>query len=965
MTGRLRLAAMCAAGLVALWLVLDFVLPHVISTSETSTGHWQTPLPVVVLGLIEGASYGLLAAGLVLIYRSNKIINFAHGEVGAFAASFFAIEVTTWHVPFWLALVPALIVAALIGVLIDNTVVRWLRNAPAVMSVVATLIAGESLGGFSQVINSHAVNGIVTIPQPPGLPTFSVGALLVTQSYVAILIIAPIAVAAVGMFLKFSRTGRGIRSAADNPDAARMAGIPVNLMSSIAWAVAGGLAALTAILTAPSVGSSGEGFGPSLLLIALTGAVLARMRSLPGAMAGGLGIGVLEQLLAWNSQNGGIVEMALFVLIVVGLLVQRQPIGRSEDKGSWSVITPSRPLPATVRALPSVKVLERAPWVVLFAILAALPLLVDNGTSQSLTVTVAFTIVALALGIVTGLGGQLSLGQFAISAVGAYASWQIARRTGNYVESFAYAAGAGALLCVLLGLPAVKARGLMFAVTTLAFSLVVPDFLLGEHWVLGTGQIPGRPIIHGHAIASGHAYYYFAVCILVIALLFSHNVRRGGLGRRLVAVRDNEDAARSFSISATWTKMQCYALAGALTGVAGAMYGHSLPQIGYDGWPVTASLGVVQIAVVGGLGTLAGPIFGAAVVSGPTYATIGALGNALLGQVYLWTVLFLPGGIVQLPLALRNRVAAWLAGRAGIDFAAAAAAERGITEAATEPRAIPEFARPVHRRVSGTGALLEVRDLRVSFGGVRAVRGMSFEVREGETLGLIGPNGAGKTTTFELIAGFVRPDGGSVSFRGADITRLSPEARARRGLIRSFQDAALFPTLTVADCVALSLERTAPTSVALASLGIRPGERRKRSDADELLDWMGLARYRSSVIGELSTGTRRITEIACLVALQPELLLLDEPSSGVAQRETEALGELLARLRRELSLTMVVIEHDMPLIMGLSDRIVCMADGEEIAIGTPEQVQRHPAVITAYLGGEVTRAAEAPVGASR
>jgi ABC-type branched-subunit amino acid transport system ATPase component len=312
---------------------------------------------------------------------------------------------------------------------------------------------------------------------------------------------------------------------------------------------------------------------------------------------------------------------------------------------------------------------------------------------------------------------------------------------------------------------------------------------------------------------------------------------------------------------------------------------------------------------------------------------------------------------------LRKWVVAWIARRAGIDFAAEAAAERGITEATTEARQIPDFARPAHRRVTGSGALLDVRDLKVSFGGVHAVRGMTFEVREGETLGLIGPNGAGKTTTFELIAGFVRPDAGTVRFRDADITRLSPEARARRGLIRSFQDAALFPTLTVSECVALALERTSPTSVSLAALGIRPGERRKLADAQELLDWMGLSRFRSSVIGELSTGTRRITEIACLVALQPELLLLDEPSSGVAQRETEALAELLARLRRELSLTMVVIEHDMPLIMGLSDRIVCMADGEEIAIGTPVEVQRHPAVITAYLGGEMPAAV--PAGAAR
>jgi ABC-type branched-subunit amino acid transport system ATPase component/branched-subunit amino acid ABC-type transport system permease component len=964
LNGKTRLAAISGGSLVGLWVLLDFVLPHVISTSQTSTGQWQTPLPVVVLGLIQGASYGMLAAGLVLIYRSNRIINFAHGEVGAFGASFFAIEVTRWHFPYWVALFPALVVSGLIGVLLDNAVVRPLRNAPVVMSVVATLIAGSTLGLFSQVINSHSINGAAAVPEPSGLPSFGIGALLVTPSYVAILIVAPIAVGAVGLFLKFSRFGRGIRSAADNADAARMAGIPVNVMSSIAWAMAGGLAALTAILTEPAAGlSSGDSFGPSLLLIALTGAVLARMRSLPGAMIGGLAIGVIEQLLAWNSSNSGLSEMALFVLIVLALLIQRQPVGRGEDKGSWSVIQPVRRLPAPVRALWSVKLLERGPWVVLIAVLAVMPMLVDNGTSIELSISLAVTIVALALGVVTGLGGQLSLGQFAISAFGAYASYEISRRTGNYIESFAYAAAAGAVLSVLLGLPAVKARGLMFAVTTLAFGLVVQDYLLGESWLFGDGRIPGRPIIDGHAVTSGRGYYYVAFATLLVALVFAHNVRRGGLGRRLLAVRDNEDTARAFSISATWTKIQCYALAGGLTGIAGAMYGHSLAQLGSDGWPVTQSLGVVEIAVVGGLGTLAGPIFGALVVQGPTYFTIGALGNALLTQGYLMTVLYLPAGIVQVPLALRNRIAARLAARAGIDYAAAVAAERGITEASSSGRDLPDFARPAHRRVTAAGSLLEVDGLTKSFGGIRAVRGLSFDVRAGETLGLIGPNGAGKTTTFELVAGFVRPDAGTVRYRGVDITRRTPEARARMGLIRSFQDAALFPTLSVAECVALALERTSPTSVALGALGIAPGERRKVARADELLDWMGLSRFRASTVGELSTGTRRITEIACLVALQPEILLLDEPSSGVAQRETEALGELLVRLRAELSLTMVIIEHDMPLVMGLSDRILCMADGEQIALGTPEEVQQDPAVLTAYLGGDVPAAV--PVGAAR
>jgi ABC-type branched-subunit amino acid transport system ATPase component len=325
--------------------------------------------------------------------------------------------------------------------------------------------------------------------------------------------------------------------------------------------------------------------------------------------------------------------------------------------------------------------------------------------------------------------------------------------------------------------------------------------------------------------------------------------------------------------------------------------------------------------------------------------------------------------------APRRIVVSALARRAGIDPVAAFARDNTVATEETETAAAPTVALsvaeanveatdvPEQRSSRSRPTMLEAQGLIKHFGGVKAVNDVSFSVRAGETLGLIGPNGAGKTTTFELLGGFTKPDHGRVIFDRRDVSYLGPEDRARLGLIRSFQDAALFPTMTVEETVVLAQERLHHTSFIGSVLGTSYlGERAKRARARELVGLLGLDRYRDRQIRELSTGTRRITEIACLVALEPTCLLLDEPSSGIAQRETEALGTLLDDLKRQLDLTLIVIEHDIPLIMSISDRIVAMADGVVICEGTPEVVRNDARVVDAYLGGSITAIERSGVG---
>lgn len=419
-------------------------------------------------------------------------------------------------------------------------------------------------------------------------------------------------------------------------------------------------------------------------------------------------------------------------------------------------------------------------------------------------------------------------------------------------------------------------------------------------------------------------------------------------------MRDNEEGARAFTVPATRIKLQSFVVSGFIAGLGGSVYGHLLAQAAPRDFPVEAGISVVAMAVLGGLGIIVGPLLGAFYILG--VPQLWPLDNAALAATavgWLLLILYFPGGIAQLVQPLRERAIWKLGGRLGYG------------DGEPEEEWVSDEVGVVAGEVPGVGGangegewasrgevLLKVENVRKQYGGVRAVEGVSFEVRSGETVGLIGPNGAGKTTLFDVVTGFAACDVGRIVFKGDDVTQMSPEKRGRLGKIRSFQGCMLFPTLTVLEVVKLSLERATPTRFWASLVGVYGEERAKEGRARELIESMGLGVYADKRINELSTGTRRMVEIACLLALEPTLLLLDEPSSGIAQRETEALGELLVTVKERLKVTLVVIEHDIPLVMGLSDRMLAMDSGRIIAEGTPEAVRNDSKVVSSYLGGD-------------
>ncbi|MGH8983619.1 MAG: ABC transporter permease subunit [Acidimicrobiia bacterium] len=905
---------------------------------------------LVFNGVVTGMTYGVLAVGLVLVYRSARVINFAQGEMGAFGAALLALMVVNWDVPFFVALGAVLVVGAVLGAVIELVIVRRLSRAPRVILFVATLGAAQLIFLFQFLLPDLDTFGRYPTPFRS---TWEVGGVLVRSEHLLILVLVPAMTLALAVFLERTRWGTAVRASAANPDAARTSAVHVKRMSTLVWILAGILATVTAVLVAPLQGSTTiatVALGPSLLLRALAAALVARMTSMPVALGAGVVIGVAEALLFFNyPDDPGLINAVLFVVVLVAVLAIARA-GRGEDKASsWSFAPRTRPVPAHLRDHWVVRNTNRIAAAVVLVAALLLPVVVDTASRHFLySRMLLFAVVALSLTVLTGWAGQLSLGQFAFVGLGTMTTAALVRNGLSFELAAPLATVLTVVAALVVGAPALRVRGLFLAVTTLAFAVMTASWLLRlDVFTGGASIVTLRRPRWGNtfSLVPQRTYYDLCLALLVVMLVLAVRIRRSGMGRSMIAVRDNPEAAAAFTISPTRVKLIAFGVAGGMAGAAGALLAGLLQTIGTDVFSPDESLRVVAMAVIGGLSSVAGAVMGAVWVIGLPALFDNAAEVRLLssGAGLLILLLYFPGGFIELVYRARD---------AGYELLARRLPERPTTKDVQAPVPVTVRARGEERAAAPDGVALRTREVRVRFGGRTAVDGVDLEVRAGEVVGLIGTNGAGKTTLMNAAGGFVRA-GGTVEVLGRDVSHLSPARRARLGLGRTFQSPELFPDLSVRETVQVALEarhRATLPATLLALPKARRGERRKRAEAEELVAFFGLGRYGDTMVSELSTGTRRIVELACLVALESRVLCLDEPTAGVAQRETEAFAPLVRRIREELDAALLVIEHDMPFIMGISDRVYCLEAGRIISEGSPRQVRHDPKVIASYLG---------------
>jgi branched-chain amino acid transport system permease protein len=661
--------ALAVAGVVGLYLALYKVVPGTSGYLAENAPHEP-----IVVGAIYGTVNALLAIGLILIYRTNRFVNFSYAAMG----STFGFTAITLHVergwPYFVVLPLAVAGGVALGAAVEVLVVRRFRDSSRLVATVASVGLAQVLGGIEvliigRLLKAPLFQGGFSVPLSFSL---DIGNKTLIGDEVLIVAVVPFIIAGLAWFLLRTDAGVAVRAAAENADRALLLGIPIRRLSTIVWAIAGGLATLTFMLKAPFAGAApSAGQGITVLLPALAAAVVARMESLPLAFGAGLGLGIMESLVRWNSTGDPTFDKVVFLaVILVALLAQRAKLSRAMlGDGGWSFAAVVKPTPEVLRDLPEVKWVRRGLLLATAVALVWVPAGWGGASQYAGVLAMATAMTAVSLVILTGWGGHISLGQFAFVGIGAVVVGKLVEARVDLFLALVAGGVAGALVALVVGLPALRIKGLFLAVTTLAFAVALDTWFLNptERASL-MPALEGKPILWNRwDLSDNYALYVVSLAFLGLSVLVARGIRGARPGRAIIATRDNERAADAAAVPTTSVKLSAFLVSGAIAGVAGGFYMLAIGQIGQNQFEPRLSLDLFTTSVIGGLGSLTGAIAG--VLSFKLLEQWQALDEFRLfvtGAGLLVVLFFLPGGIGQLLFDARDRYLRWVANRRGI-----------------------------------------------------------------------------------------------------------------------------------------------------------------------------------------------------------------------------------------------------------------------------------------------------------
>ncbi len=629
------------------------------------------PAGAWVRGVVLGLLSALLAMGMALVYRANRVVNFAQADLG-FVPTTLAVGLIVFSgLPYLFGFGVGFVAAVALGAVVEFALVRRFAKASRLVLTVATIGITQLLAVLALLVPRMWGENAASQRIPPPVDwKLTIGTFILNANDMIALLVAPIAMVAVALFLGRTRLGTAVRGAAEQSERAQMLGIPVAWLSTLVWAIAAGLSFLALFLRA---GITGVPIGSALSIVALVQAlaalVIGRLRHLPTVATTAVALGILEYGVAWNASSPLLVTPIVGAAVLIALLLQRRQYSRADndEAASWRLSDEVRPLDPKVALLPLVRLMRVAMALVVVAGVVAVPLFLRSDQIIKASAVGVYAIVGLSLVVLTGWAGQISLGQMGFVAIGAAVAGKCTSEW-NLDLSLALLAGgaAGALAAFVVGLPALRLRGLYLAVTTLVFALAVSSWLLNDlffDWV-PKKRLERPPLFGRIDVSSPTRYYTYTLVVLAIIYVALRGIRHSRPGRAIVGLRENERAAQAYAVSPVPVKLTAFTISGTVAGIAGGLYVHLTQSFDIASYGPAQSINVFTAGVVGGLGSLFGGVLGAIYLRGTDWFITEPAWQFLSSAVgVLLVLLVLPGGLASLVIKLRDRLVGYLVRR--------------------------------------------------------------------------------------------------------------------------------------------------------------------------------------------------------------------------------------------------------------------------------------------------------------